>query len=119
MNFIENQARRKDEIKENFLAFFKTEDVTHLAAQKLKDIEKIPRETVWEYDKIFKDLLSQIPYNIDSNLLVQWYIAGLLHHVRAPLRMHNIKTLEESLKKAQQMESDIDVSTPIEKGRLE
>ena len=93
MNFIENQARTKDEIKRNFLAFFKTEDVAHLAAQKLKDIKKIPRETVREYDKIFKDLLSQIPYNIDANILVQWYVVGLLHHVRAPLRMHDIKTI--------------------------
>ena len=116
MNFIQNQERTKDEIKTNFLDFFKTEYVAHLARQKLKDINQIPRETVWECDKRFKDLLSQIPYNIDSNLLVQWYVAGLLHHVRAPLRMHDIKTLEEAFKKAQQMEFDIDVSTLTEKG---
>ena len=70
MNFTENQARTKDEIKTNFLSFFKTKDVSHLANQKLKDIKQIPREIVWEYDKRFKDLLSQFHYNIDSNLLV-------------------------------------------------
>ena len=112
MNFTENQARSKDEIKTNFLAFFKTEDVAHLAAQKSKDIKPVPRETVWEYDKRFKDLLSQILYNIDANLLVQWYVSGLLHRVRDPLRMHDIKTLEEAFKKAQQMEFDVDVSIP-------
>ena len=37
---------------------------------------------------------------IDANLLVQWYVAGLLHHVRAPLRMHDITTLEEAFKKS-------------------
>ena len=95
------------------------EDVTHLTAQKLKDIKQIPGKPVWEYDKRFKDLLSQIPSNIDANLLVQWYVAGLLHHVRAPLRMHDIKTLEEAFKKAQQMESDVDVSISTEKGRME
>ena len=68
---------------------------------------------------IFKDLLSQIPYNIDANILVQWYVAGLLHHVRDPLRMHDIKTLEEAFKKAQQMDSNVDVSISTEKGRLE
>ena len=115
MNFIENQARSKDEIKTNFLAFFKTKDVAHLAAQKLKDIKQVPRETVREYDKIFKDQLSQISYNIDSNLLVQWYVAGLLHHVRDPLRMHDVKSLEEAFKKAQQMEFDVDVYIPTEK----
>jgi hypothetical protein len=46
MNFTKNQARTKDEIKTNFLAFFKTEDVAHLAAKKLKDIKKIPGEIV-------------------------------------------------------------------------
>lgn len=51
--------------------------------------------------------------------MVQWYVAGLLHHVRDPLRMHDIKTIEEALKKYQQIEFDIDVSTLIEKGRLE
>ena len=33
--------------------------------------------------------------------------------------MHDFKTLEEVLKKYQQMEIDIDFSTPTEKGRLE
>ena len=94
MNFTKNQARSKEEIKTNFLAFFKTEDVTHLATKKLKDIKQVPGETIQEYDKRFKDLLSHILYNIDDNLLVQWYVAGVLHHVKAPLRIHDIKTLE-------------------------
>ena len=58
MNFTENQARSKDEIKTNLLVFFKTKDVAHLVAQKLKDIKKVPGETIREYDKILKDLLS-------------------------------------------------------------
>ena len=119
MNFTENQARSKDEIKTSFLVFFKTKDVAHLGAQKLKDVKQVPRETVLEYDKRFKDLLSQISYNIDANILVQWYIVGLLHHLRDPLRMDDIKTFEEAFRKAQQMESDVDVSIPTEKGRLE
>ena len=100
MNFTENEARTKDEIKTNFLAFFKKEDVIHLSTQKLKDIKKIPREIVRENDKRFKHLLSQISYNIDSKLLVQWYFARLLHHVRDPLRMQDIKTLEEYFNKS-------------------
>ena len=116
MNFMESQNRSKAEIKANFLVFLKMEDVTHLAAQKQKDIKQRPGESVKEYDKRFKDLLSQISANIDANLLVQWYVAGLLHHVRAPLRMHDITSLEEAFKKAQQMEFDVDVAIPSEKG---
>lgn len=108
MNFTKSQNISKAKIKENFLAFFKTEDVAQLDAQKLKDIKQLSGESIQEYDKRFKDLLSQIPSNIDVNLLVQWYVAGLLHHVRAPMRMHGIKSLEEAFKKAQQMESDVD-----------
>ena len=67
----------------------------------MKDIKQMLGELVKEYDKRFKDLLSQIPTIIDVNLLVQWYVAGLLHHVRAPLRMHDIMSLEEAFKKAQ------------------
>ena len=33
--------------------------------------------------------------------------------------MHDIKSLEEAFKKAQQMESNVDTSIPVEKGRLE
>jgi hypothetical protein len=119
MNFTESQNRSKAEIKASFLALFKTEDAAHLATQKHKDIKQRPGESVREYNKRFKDLLSQIPANIDTNLLVQWYVVGLLHHVRAPLRMHDIMSLEEAFKKEQQMESDIDVAIPSEKGRLE
>ena len=46
MNFTENQARSKDKIKKNFLAFFKIEYVAHLATQKLKDIKQVPGETI-------------------------------------------------------------------------
>ena len=99
MNFTESQNRSKVEIKESFLAFSKIEDVAHLAAQKLKDIKQRPGESVREYDKRFKDLLSEILAIIDANLLVQWYVVGLLHHVRAPLRMHDITSLEEAFKK--------------------
>jgi hypothetical protein len=46
MNFKENQGRSKDDIKSKFLAFFKMEDVAHLAAQKLKDIKQVPGVSV-------------------------------------------------------------------------
>ena len=70
MNFTESQNRSKAEIKVNFLAFFKTDNVAHLAAQKLKDIKQLPSKSVRENDKRFKDLLSQILSNIDVNLLI-------------------------------------------------
>jgi hypothetical protein len=81
MNYTENQTRSKEEIKNSFLTFFKIQDITHLAAQKLKEIKQRPGELVREYDKRFKYLLSQIPMTIDQNLLVQWYVVGLLPRI--------------------------------------
>ena len=65
-------------------------------------------EFVREYDKCFKDLLSQIAYTRDEQLLVQWFITKLLQNIQAPLRMHMIENYDEALKKSQQFEFDED-----------
>ena len=46
MNFMENRTRSKADIKANFLAFFKIEEVAHLAMQNLKDIKQVLGESV-------------------------------------------------------------------------
>ena len=72
MNFIENHKRSKSEIQQNFLSFLK-KDAKHLPMQKIKEIKKTPSDMVHEYDKRFKDILNQIPYTIDEQLLIQWF----------------------------------------------
>jgi hypothetical protein len=67
MNFTGNQTCTKNEIKHNFITFYKIEYIIQLAAQKLKD------------------LLSQVPYLINKKILVQWYVARLLQNIKAPL----------------------------------
>lgn len=62
MNFAKNYNRLKNEIKKNFLSFFKTRDSKHLATHNLKEIKQMPGKLVLDYDKRFKDLLSQILY---------------------------------------------------------
>lgn len=46
------EFHRKSEIKNSFLTFFKVQDVTHLVAQKLKEIKQRRGESVREYDEI-------------------------------------------------------------------
>ena len=60
----------KAEVKTQFLSFFKTPDAKHLAAKKLKTTSQKPGETVRDYDKQWKDLLSQLNYVIDKKLLI-------------------------------------------------
>ena len=67
----------KAEIKQQFLSFFKTPDAKHLVAKKLKSIVQKLAETVWDYNKIWKYLLSQTDYVIDEQLLIQWFLVGL------------------------------------------
>ena len=67
----------KAEIKQHFLSFFKTLDAKHLAVKKLKMTVQKPIEDVQEYDKRLKYLLNQLDYNIDEQLLIQWFVAGI------------------------------------------
>jgi hypothetical protein len=78
MNFTENKTPSKEKTKNNFLTFFKIQDVTHLETQKLKEIKQRLGESIREYDKISKDLLIQILTTIDQRFMVQWYVFRLL-----------------------------------------
>ena len=71
MTFSERQPRAtKAKIKAQFLSFFKTLDSKRLAAKKLKTTSQKPWETVRDYDKRWKDLLIQLDYVIDKQLLI-------------------------------------------------
>ena len=63
------------------MSFFKTPDAKNLAAKKLKTTSQKPGEIFRDYDKRWKDLLSQLDYVIDEQLLIQWFIAGLSQKV--------------------------------------
>ena len=78
MTFTERTPHAsKAEIKVQFLSFFKTPDAKHLATKKLKTILQKPAESVQEYDKCWKYLLSQLDYVIDEQLLIQWFLTSL------------------------------------------
>ena len=70
MTFSERTPQAsKAEIKAQFLSFFKTPDAKHLTTKKLKTTSQKLAESVREYDKHWKDLLSQLDYVIDEQLL--------------------------------------------------
>jgi hypothetical protein len=77
------------------------QDISHLEAQKLKEIKQNSRETFYEYDKRFKELLSQIPYAINEKLLIHWYVAFPFQNVRVPLHMYDLSTCAKILKNTQ------------------
>jgi len=120
MTFSERQPRAtKAEIKAQFLSFFKTPDAKHLAAKKLKTTSQKPGETVRDYDKRWKDLLSQLDYTIDEQLLIQWFLAGLSQKVRRHISLETFKSYEDALTKALQVEMDEDIPAYQTDHRLE
>ena len=107
MTYIEKTPNaRKGQIKQQFMYFFKTPDAKHFAAKKLKTVGQNPTETVREYDKMFKYFLIRISYEINENLLIQWFVMGLLRKNRTPLRLHEYTMYKDALKKTQQIDPD-------------
>ena len=98
----------KVEIKQQFLSFFKTPD----AKQKNSILQfRKPRETIQDYDKRWKDLLSKIDYVIDEQLLIQWFLVGLSQKTRRHISLETFKMYEEALTKSLQVEMDEDYPT--------
>ena len=93
-------------MKVQFLSFFKTPDAKHLGAKKLKTTSQKPGETVCDYDKHWKDLLSQLDYVIDEQLLIQWFLAGLSQKVRRHISLETFKSYKDALTKSLQVEMD-------------
>ena len=120
MTYIERtpQASKAD-IKAQFLYFFKTPDAKHMVAKKLKTTSQKPGESVQEYDKRWKYLLSQLDYVIDEQLLIQWFLVGLSQNIRRHISLETLKTYEDALTKSLQVEMDEDISTYPTDNRLE
>ena len=120
MTFSERQPRAtKAEIKAQFLSFFKTPDAKHLATKKLKTTSQKTGESIRDYDKRWKDLLSQLDYVIDEQLLIQWFLAGLSQKVRRHISLETFKMYEDALTKALQVEMDEDIPAYPTDHRLE
>ena len=104
---------------EEFPRVITTPDAKHLAAKKLKTTSQKPAVSVWEYDKWWKDLLNQLDYVIDEQLLIQWFHAGLSQKIRRHISLETFKTYEDALTKALQVEMDEDFPAYPTDTRLE
>ena len=114
-----NPQATKAEVKAQFLLFFKTPDAKHLAAKKLKTTSQKLGETVRDYDKRWKDLLSQLNYVIDEQFLIQWFLASLSQKIQWHISLETFKTYEDVLTKALQVEMDEDFPAYPTDNRLE
>ena len=74
----------------------------------MKTIVQKPTKTVRDYEKRWKDLLSQSYYNIDEQLLIKWFLAGIVQNIQTHISLDTFKSYEEVLTKALQIEMDDD-----------
>ena len=88
------------------MSFFKIPDAKHLAAKKSKTTSQNPAESVCDYEKRWKDLLSQLDYVIDEQLLIQRFLAGLSQKIRRHISLETFKTYKDVLTKSLQVEMD-------------
>ena len=77
-----------------------------MAAKKLKTTSQKPVESVREYHNRWKDLLIQLDYVINEQLLIQWFLPGLSQKNWRHISLDTFKTYEYSLTKALQVEVD-------------
>ena len=76
-------------------------------------------ETIYDYDKCWKDLLSQLEYVIDEQLLIQWFLASLSQKIHQHISLETFKTYEDALTKSLQVDMDEDIPAYPTDHRLE
>ena len=52
---------------------------------KLKEIKQYPNDTIWDFDHIFKTLMTRFIFEMTEIQHKEWFTAALLTHSRIPL----------------------------------
>jgi hypothetical protein len=71
----------------------------------LKEIKQVQTESVWDYDQRFKDVMGRLNLQIPYQQHQEWFIAGLLPHIRRPLIQQKVASQPEELEIAMKLES--------------
>ena len=56
----------------------------------IKEIKKLPTESVSDFDQILKTLMAKVSFQILDVHHKEWFIANLWPHIRTPLMQPNI-----------------------------
>jgi hypothetical protein len=84
------QARSLAKIKQNLLREFQKLKLESQCITKIKEIKQKQGETVWDYEQWFKILLDQLAFQIQDVQHREWFIEGLLPHIRVPLTQRKV-----------------------------
>ena len=71
----------------------------------LKDIKKLPTESMWDFDHKFKALIDQVSFEFAPEQHKEWFIAVLLPHIRLPLMQQKLQMRDDTLEMAMKLEA--------------
>jgi hypothetical protein len=99
------QARTLEKIKKVLLKEFKNPKSKSQYITKIKEIKMVQTNLVWYYDQRFKDVMGRLTFHTPNQKHQEWFIAGLLPHIRRPLIQQKVALEAEALKIALKIES--------------
>ena len=94
-----------DEIQTGLFEEFKKPKFEAQYITKLKEIKKLPNETIWDFDQWFKTLMARVSFQMSDVQHKEWLIATLVPHIRQPLMQQKIATPSEALETALKLEA--------------
>ena len=92
-------------IKPTLLKEFKKPKSESQYITELKEIKQVQTELVQDYDQCFKDMMGRLTFQIPDQQHQEWFIAGLLPHVRRPLIQQKVVLQLEALDIAMKLEA--------------
>jgi hypothetical protein len=84
------QTRTLADVRQALLKEFQKPKSESQCITEMKEIKKIVNESVWDYDQRFKILKDRLTFQIPDEQHREWFIAGLLSHIRFPLTQQKI-----------------------------
>ena len=73
----------------------------------IKEIMKLPTESVWDFDQIFKTLMAKVSFQMLDVQHKEWFIAALLPRIRTSLMQQKIVSYIEALEIAMKLEASL------------
>jgi len=93
------------EINKALLKEFKKPKSESRYITELNKIKQVQIKSVWNYDQCFKDVMGRLNLQPPDQQHKEWFIVGLLPHIRRPLIKKKVASQSEALEIAMKLEA--------------
>jgi len=95
------------EIRQELLKEFKKPKYELEYITELKEIKQVQTKSVWDFDKIFNDVMGRIACQIPDKQHREWVIVGLLPHICGPQIQQKFASQSEALEITMKLEASL------------